>query len=202
MLEQLDATRTVVLAPGDPFPAPFAGSSDTGAVLYEGDAPTLVVPPFPVHAAEPVDGTSTDALRDMYERPRTVGVILLRLGGFAVGVFEGERLVDSKVGTRFVKGRHSKGGSSQARFARRREGQVRELFEALCTLVGERLATRTLDHAVTGGDRRTLAAFLKACPQAAALPRLSRVLDVGDPRQRVLEDLPRQLYASDVLTPD
>jgi len=43
-----------------------------------------------------------------------VAALLVRLGGYAVGVFEGERLVASKVGSRFVKGRHKKGGSSPA----------------------------------------------------------------------------------------
>ena len=60
----------------------------------------------------------------------TVAVVLVRLGGYAVGVFEGEQLVASKVGSRFVKGRHKKGGSSANRFRRRREEQERELIDA------------------------------------------------------------------------
>ncbi len=50
-----------------------------------------------------------------------VAALLVRLGGYAVGVFDGERLVASKVGSRFVQNRHKKGGSSAtARRARRR----------------------------------------------------------------------------------
>ncbi|MGB8650118.1 MAG: Vms1/Ankzf1 family peptidyl-tRNA hydrolase, partial [Mycobacteriales bacterium] len=38
-------------------------------------------------------------------RERTVGVLLVRLGGHAAGVFAGPRLVASKVGSRQVHGR-------------------------------------------------------------------------------------------------
>ena len=57
-------------------------------------------------------------------RERRIGVLLVRLGGHAAGVFEGRRLVSSKVGSRQVHGRSAAGGWSQQRFARRREGQV------------------------------------------------------------------------------
>src|SRR3954469_19528671 len=61
---------------------------------------------------------------------RRVGVLLVRLGGYAAGVFEGRELVASKVGSRQVHGRSAAGGQSQQRFARRREGQVRVALEA------------------------------------------------------------------------
>ena len=63
---------------------------------------------------------------------RTVGVLLVRLGGYAVGVFTGSppRLVDSKTGSRLVHGRSAAGGWSQHRFARRRENQVATALRA------------------------------------------------------------------------
>ena len=63
---------------------------------------------------------------------RTVAVLLVRLGGYAAGVFSGAspRLVASKVGSRLVHGRSAAGGTSQHRFARRREKQAREALEA------------------------------------------------------------------------
>jgi Actinobacteria/chloroflexi VLRF1 release factor len=39
-----------------------------------------------------------------------VAALLVRLGGYAVGVFDSERLVASKVGARFVKNRHKRAG--------------------------------------------------------------------------------------------
>ena len=64
--------------------------------------------------------------------PRTVGVLLVRLGGYAAGVFTGypPALADAKVGSRLVHGRSAAGGWSQHRFARRREKQANEALEA------------------------------------------------------------------------
>jgi hypothetical protein len=45
------------------------------------------------------------------------------------GFFDGERLVASKVGSRFVKNRHKKGGSSANRFRRRREEQAQAVID-------------------------------------------------------------------------
>ena len=63
---------------------------------------------------------------------RTVGVLLVRLGGYAAGVFAGAppRLAASKVGSRLVHGRSAAGGQSQQRFARRREKQAAEALAA------------------------------------------------------------------------
>ena len=61
---------------------------------------------------------------------RRVGVLLVRLGGYAAGVFEGTTLVSSKVGSRQVHGRSAAGGQSQQRFARRRDGQSRVALAA------------------------------------------------------------------------
>src|SRR5262245_21091735 len=57
-------------------------------------------PPLPL--PEPVPGDWTWAGRALVEhatRERRVGVVLVRLGGYAVGVFQGAELVASKVGS-------------------------------------------------------------------------------------------------------
>ncbi|MEP6762301.1 MAG: acVLRF1 family peptidyl-tRNA hydrolase, partial [Sporichthyaceae bacterium] len=58
-------------------------------------------------------------LPDHVRKERCVGVLLVRLGGHAAGVFSGSELMSSKVGSRLVHGRSSAGGWSQQRFARR-----------------------------------------------------------------------------------
>ena len=58
------------------------------------------------------------------------GVLLVRKGGFAVARLEGDRIVESKVGQRHVQGRTKAGGQSQQRFARRRDNQARQAYEA------------------------------------------------------------------------
>src|SRR5579859_235443 len=65
-------------------------------------------------------------------RDRIVGVLLVRLGGYAVGVFAGSPPVlrTSKTGSRLVHGRSAAGGWSQHRFARRRDKQASEALAA------------------------------------------------------------------------
>jgi peptide subunit release factor 1 (eRF1) len=142
-------------------------------------------------------------LRSLLSEPRSVGVVLLRLGRYAVGVFEGERLVDSKTGQRFVKGRHSAGGTSQQRFARRREKQAREMFDKACEVARARFepVEQDLDHIFLGGDRHTLGAFLKRCPYLRRLEdrTMKRLLPVARPGQAALEAMAREILKSQVL---
>ncbi|MBK5307281.1 MAG: hypothetical protein JJD92_11395 [Frankiaceae bacterium] len=124
---------------------------------------------------------------------RRVGVLLVRLGGYAAGVFEGRRLVASKVGSRQVHGRSAAGGQSQQRFARRREGQARVALgaaadNAVRILVPE--AAR-LDAVVLGGDRSAVDEVMTDRRLAALCPLVTgRLLDVPDPRLKVLEQTP------------
>ncbi len=149
-------------------------------------------PPFP-----PVRG---DLLAHV-ARERTVGVLLVRLGGHAAGVFAGTRPLDSKVGSRPVHGRNRAGGSSSGRFARRREGQARVALHAAAdvatrVLRGPAEAGR-LDAVVLGGDRQALAAVLADDRLAALRPLVAeRVLDVPDPRLKVLRATPAAFLAT------
>jgi hypothetical protein len=152
--------------------------------------------PFPPLAVDP--GARYGGLLDHALTDRTVGVLLVRLGGFAAGVVEGTRLVASRVGSRPVHGRAAAGGWSQHRFARRREGQARTALEAAAEAAAAVLlpALGGLDAVVAGGDRRAVEAVL-ADPRLATLRPLlaARLLDVPDPRRRVLEDAPRRVRA-------
>ena len=191
------------LPPSANIPDPLGdviARSETGAALFWSlGGAHVVLPPFPVPKEAEFDGWNTGPLHSILDRPRTVLVLLLRLGGYAVGIFEGERLARSKVGSPFVKGRHKKGGSSSGRFARRREEQARGLFGRACETLRQVVedGPTAPEHFITGGDRLTLQAFEKRCPYAGrfASIKLSRVLDVPDPRLAVLKDTPRQLYS-------
>jgi hypothetical protein len=132
---------------------------------------------------------------------RTVGVLLVRLGGYAVGVFAGSppRLVSSKTGSRLVHGRSAAGGRSQHRFARRRENQAAAALHAAADTAAEvfgRFGPARLDAVVLGGDKRSVAG-LRGDPRLA--PYLDRATDrflaVPDPRLAVLKDTPRAFLA-------
>jgi hypothetical protein len=120
---------------------------------------------------------------------RRYGVLLIRRGGYAAGVFDAGTLLASKVGNRYVQGRTAAGGSSQQRFARRRDNQASALVGSAVEVALRIIAPEgpTLDALITGGDRPLLAAAL-ADPRLAKLAALPRGpwLAVGDPRQKIL----------------
>ena len=58
-----------------------------------------------------------------------LGLVLVRRGGYAVGLVAGGVLVAHKIGTAHVQGRTKKGGWSQQRYARRRGHQSDEVVE-------------------------------------------------------------------------
>ena len=145
--------------------------------------------PFP-----PLDG----GLVEHVLRDRRVGVLLVRLGGSAVGVFEGPRLVVSKVTTRQVHGRSAAGGQSQQRFARRREGQVRVALQAFTDTAARVLVPEapTLDAVVVGGERTAVDEVLADRRLGPLRPLVTgRLLDGPDPRLKVLEASYDQLRA-------
>ena len=93
---------------------------------------TTAFPPFPATPPFPTTGPDADPARAFVTHacaPRVIALVLVRLGGFAVGVFDGDQPLATKVGARQVHGRSAAGGWSQQRFARRREGQVKVALE-------------------------------------------------------------------------
>jgi len=117
--------------------------------------------------------------------PGDWGVLLVRKGGFAVARLSGRTTTASKVGQRHVQGRTKAGGQSQQRFARRRDNQARQAYEAAAEHAA-RLLGDLRGPLVAGGDRG-------AVEEVLADQRLTRLrvvgpwLDVPDPRRGVLE---------------
>jgi hypothetical protein len=151
-------------------------------------------PPFP-----PLRRPGVEGLLEHVDRARVVGVLLVRLGGHAAGVFSGRRLVDSKVDSRFVKGRHKKGGSSQRRFERRRGEQARMALEQAADTAARVIVPHRsdLDALVLGGDRAALREVMED-PRLRPLRALiaEPVLEVPEPRLKVLEATPEQFLAT------
>ena len=165
-----------------------------------------VTPPFGLDHEAEYERVVVEPLLDALGRDHTVAVLLVRLGGYALGVLEGERVVASKVGTRFVKGRHKKGGSSANRFRRRREEQERDLIEAAAAEAARVLGPwrDKVGYVALGGDRTAVGRTIAERPELDWLNPLAleRFFDVPDPRLRVLEELPYQLYAAKVVEGD
>jgi hypothetical protein len=140
--------------------------------------------PFARGYAGPADPA---ALAAAVVAPARWGVLLVRKGGFAVATVSGLAVAESKVGQRHVQGRTKAGGQSQQRFARRRDNQARQAYEAAAEHAA-RILTGRLTALACGGDRSAVDAVLSD-------PRLVHLVDVRvepwlavpDPRRSVLD---------------
>ncbi len=178
-------------------------NSDTGLVaLRAGPQALVILPPFPVPESSILSGWYLSPLLSVLEAEYTIGVVLLRLGRFSVAVYRGERLQSSKTDARYVKGRHHAGGTSQKRFQRIREGQVRRLYDKACEAVQSQFTpfAGELDYVLLGGDKFTLDGFQKVCPHLNLWRDkiLSRRLNVRDPKRDTLELVGESLSESKV----
>jgi hypothetical protein len=132
--------------------------------------------------------------------PRRAGVLLVRRGRWAAGVFDGAALVSSKVDARLVQGRTAAGGWSQQRFARRRANQTDAVVTAAADTAARVLlpAAGELAALVTGGDRGLVEEVLDD-PRLRPLAALRREpVEVGEPTKAVLLAAPGQFRAVDV----
>jgi hypothetical protein len=180
---------------------PLLLTSDTGIIGFQSGCRGLIIlPPFPVQESGLYPSWQVSPLLALLEAEYTVGVVLLRLGRFSVAVFEGKRLLSSKTDARYVKGRHQAGGTSQKRFQRIREGQVRRLYDKTCEAVHTQFAVfgQQLDYVLLGGEKFTLDGFLKVCsgvePWRSKI--LSRRLNIRDPKRDTLRQVALMLNES------
>jgi hypothetical protein len=188
--------------------APLEGAA--GRTIYAGGQVRIEVvgeeivvrPPFGLAHEGEYETVELEPLFEALAADHVVAALLVRLGGYAVGVFEGEGLVASKVGSRFVKGRHKKGGSSQGRFRRRRDEQARALIEEAAEVAARVLEPwrDRIQFVALGGDRAAVDRVLAASPELGLLAEraLPRFFTVPDPRRRELERLPYDLYSAEL----
>jgi hypothetical protein len=180
-------TVTVTAADGataechPPFP-PLRWAAAAGGPAGDDDDPATAAKQIVAHAVA----------------DRTIGVLLVRLGGYSVGVFAGSppRLVSSKTGSRPVHGRSAAGGWSQHRFARRRENQAATALRAAADAAAGLFGPQRLDALVLGGDKRSIAGLRGDTRLAPYLGLATdRFLTVPDPRLAVLKEIPRSFLA-------
>jgi Actinobacteria/chloroflexi VLRF1 release factor len=154
-------------------------------------------PPLPT-AVDPTPADPVAAFLAHLATPRRIGLLLVRRGGYGVGVFQGSELVASKVGSSYVQGTTKAGGWSQQRFARRRDNQARSAFATAADEVARVVLPEAarLDALVCGGDRAAVDTVLDD-PRLLALrvKRSGPWLAVPDPRRAVVLQAPKQFLA-------
>ncbi len=177
--------------------------SQTGACVIIAERITAILPPFPVEQPLIFQGIDLSLLENMISRDYLTGIVLVRLGAYAVGVCRGETLVSSKVGTGLVHSRHRQGGSSANRFRRHREKQVETFLTRACGHIREHLGpfTDIFDYVIFGGARTTIELLEKECPILTKLRgrRLAPLLEIPEPRQYVLEETVKRMWSSRVV---
>ena len=171
------------------------------AVTFTGADGAVAVCQVPFPPLEGPEDNGEDVAKRLAEHAtanRTVGVLLVRLGGYAAGVFTGPEpvLEASKVGSRLVHGRSAAGGQSQQRFARRRENQARQALTAAADTAAAVFGPYRLDALVLGGDKRAFASIRTDVRLAPFFEvAVDTFLTVPDPRLTVLKDTPRLFRA-------
>ena len=170
--------------------------------LRAGDRMLVIAPPFPVLESGLYDTWNDEPLGELLDAERTIGVVLVRLGRYSVAVYRGADLESSKTDSRYVKGKHHAGGTSQLRYTRIREGQMRRLYIKVCESIRAQFepVASELDFVVLGGEKFTLNGFLKVCPRLDEYKNitLNRRLNIRDPKRDTLDGLGSTLHESRV----
>jgi hypothetical protein len=128
------------------------------AIFWDGvGAKHIVLPPFPI-AENKVSVGKLDAsvLYEVLERRYVIGVVLVAWGSYALGIFDAGNLLAWKAGTGYIHKKHSKGGRSQKRFARRTEEQKKDFLRRVGNRVEERFGSFAPDYIFFGGNRLIL----------------------------------------------
>jgi hypothetical protein len=198
-LERLPEPSSIIVEVRKNIPA-----SQTGTAIFWGQThKLLIIPPFPIKDKYLTVGYDIEPLRMLLTTDYKIGIVLVRMGSYSIGIIEGENLVLHKTGTGLVHGRQRQGGSSAARYQRRRQDQAHHFLER----VGEHareifdIYGKKLDYFVYGGSRTTIQQLQKQCNyfeqfNDRCLPPL---LEIPDPRFNVLEKALIQIWSSRVI---
>lgn len=175
----------------------LSSTEEQDAVVVEaedGARAELAIPYGPWPQQDPVD--LIEALVEHVRAPRTLGVLLVRRGGWAVAVVTDGRVTAADTGGGYVQGTTKAGGWSQQRFARRRGNQTQQVWDRAADGAAAVLRPHTpsLSALVTGGDRTAVAAILDDQRLSSLRPLVERrFVAIGDPKRAVLDDVVRRL---------
>jgi peptide subunit release factor 1 (eRF1) len=205
---------TLYVKPDSQNPGPDAGpdlaeilrevpASETGLAIFQGqDSAIAISPPFPVDKDSIHENLDSSPLKEILDRDLVIGVVLLRLGNYAIGVIHGEKRIASKSGSRHVKNRHKQGGSSQRRFERSRKRLIREIYDKACEVMRTIFEPyeKRLDYIMLGGEKTTLKGLLERCEYLTKtnVEVMDRRLAVERPGKIALDEIHHEVWKSHV----
>lgn len=178
--------------------------SQTGGILFWGPHHRyLVMPPFPMTKETVSNVCEIEPLYSLMHKEFLLGLVIVRLGEYGIGVFRGEKLLLSKVGTGLIHSRHRQGGSSSHRFERHREKQMETFFTRVCKHAREQLEpyAKQLDYILYGGTRETIMDFRKQCHFLHEFDKrtLDRILNIREPKRSGLAEGIQEAWSSQVI---
>ena len=178
--------------------------SKTGGIIFWGAHHWyLVIPPFPVAKESFAKTCEIEPLYGLLHQEFLLGLVLVRLGEYGIGVYKGEKLLSSKVGTGLVHSRHRQGGSSSHRFERHREKQMETFFTNVCQHAREQLEPygRQIDYVLYGGTQETTQEFRKQCHYLHEFDKrtLDRLLNIREVNQAGLAEGIQEAWSSRVI---
>jgi len=181
----------------------FIAGSATGAVIFWGETHKLVIkPPFPLKEKYLTAGYDAEMFTKLLMKPVSVGILLVRLGYYSIGIAQDEKLVAHKTGTGLVHGRKRQGGSSANRFRRRRVEQTHHFLERVVLHAREMFEpqSKKLDYFVYGGARTTITELCKHSQffDQFANRLLPPLLDITNPGFDVLQQAATDIWSSRV----
>ncbi|MBP2414390.1 hypothetical protein JOF48_003189 [Arthrobacter stackebrandtii] len=149
--------------------------TDDGVLLAMRDGATaLLTPPWPDDGRPGRGAGPVERLVSLASQERRFGLVLVRRGGYGVGVAAAGKLLASKVGTASSR---SRGGDPGAAVVERAAAEALKVF-----------AGQGFEYLATGGDKLLVEAVLAvpALRSVRVQPRLDP-LAVPDPKMAVLE---------------
>jgi Actinobacteria/chloroflexi VLRF1 release factor len=166
-------------------------SAERSVTVSAADGATAVLDPFAPGLAG--GAGDLDGLAAWATPPEAIALVLVRRGGYAVGLGQGAELTSHKVGTRYVQSRTAAGGWSQHRFARRRDNQADALVVSVIEHARRVVLASPTGALVVGGDK-SLVRDVLADPRLARLVKLPRreLFDLPDPKLVVLKQALRR----------
>ena len=181
----------------------LAGSETGGIVFWGSYHWYLIMPPFPIDKAAFFNTCEIEPLHSLMHKEFLLGLVMVRLGEYGIGVFQGDKLLASKVGTGLVHSRHRQGGSSSHRFERHRDKQMETFFTRVCEHAREQLDAYAgqLDYLLYGGAPETIKDFRKQCHFLKEFDKrtLDRLLNVKEVNHSGLLEGLQQAWSSHVI---
>ena len=178
----------------------YIEQSSTGSIIFWGNHDRyLILPPYPIKKEELFHYFEGRPLKALLDADILVALVLVRLGHYGIGIFRGEGLLSSKVGTGLVHARHRQGGSSSHRFERHRYKQMETYFTQVGVHIREQLEPyiKSLDYLIYGGQRETLLEFRKQIEFLKYFDdrTLDLILNIREPNQAGLDEAIREAWS-------